>query len=110
MTLTNPAIALHILTRCCSFRRFDWNVWNGLIPIWNGAKRLNDWNVWNGLIPVVNGAKRLNDWNVWNGSDSRDERSAAIEPFDRTQGKLLERLERLELVPAWVSDVPNVAG
>ena len=38
------------------------------------------------------------------------ERSKAIEPFDRTQGKLLERLERLELVPAWVSDVPNVAG
>jgi hypothetical protein len=21
-----------------------------------GAKRLNDWNIWNGLIPVMNGA------------------------------------------------------
>ena len=26
----------------------------------NGAKRLNDWNAWNGLIPVMNGAKRWN--------------------------------------------------
>jgi hypothetical protein len=26
----------------------------------NGAKRLNDWNGSNGLIPVMNGAQRLN--------------------------------------------------
>ena len=23
---------------------------------WNGVKRLNDWNVWNGPVPVMNGA------------------------------------------------------
>ena len=28
---------------------------------------MNDWNVWNGLIPVMNGAKRLNGWNDLNG-------------------------------------------
>jgi hypothetical protein len=27
-------------------------------------------------------------------TDPRDERSKAVEPFDRTQGRLLERLER----------------
>jgi hypothetical protein len=30
-------------------------------------------------------------------TNPRDERSKAAEPFDRTLGKLLERLERLEL-------------
>ena len=53
--------------------------------ILNGAKRLNDWNAWNGLISVMNGAhpstnsgraedraahgepvEPLNVWNVWN--------------------------------------------
>jgi hypothetical protein len=29
-------------------------------------------------------------------TDPRDERSAAIEPFDRTQGRLLERLEQAQ--------------
>jgi hypothetical protein len=41
----------------------------------NGAKRLNDWNNWNGLIPVMNGAKwwnpsielRAGFGNGWNG-------------------------------------------
>ena len=28
--------------------------------------RWNDRNVWNGPVPVVNGAQRWNDWNVWN--------------------------------------------
>ena len=45
-----------------------------------------DWN-------VLDGAKRLNDWNAWNGLIPRGERSEAVEPFDRTQGRLLERLE-----------------
>ena len=35
-------------------------------------------------------------------TDLRDERSIAIEPFDRTQGRLLERLE---LAIAWVKGV-----
>ena len=27
----------------------DWNILNGLIPIWNRAKRWNYWNRWNWL-------------------------------------------------------------
>jgi hypothetical protein len=27
---------------------------------------LNDWNDWNGLFLVTNGAKRWNVWNDWN--------------------------------------------
>ena len=43
------------------------------------------------------------------------ELSAAVERLERTdprdeRSEAVERLERLELVPAWVSDVPNVAG
>ena len=96
VTLTNPAIALH-LTSYHSFRRFENS--DTACPFsqhWD----LNDFE----RSKAIERLERLER------TDPRDERSAAIEPFDRTQGKLLERLERLELVPAWVSDVPNVAG
>jgi hypothetical protein len=49
------------LGTCGSLKRFerreaietDWNDWNGLIPVMNGAKRLNGWNDWNWLSVFV---------------------------------------------------------
>ena len=95
VTLTNLAIALH-LTSCCSFRRFKNSDTSPPFSQSLGFKHFE-------RSKAIERLERLER------TDPRDERSAAIEPFDRTQGKLLERLERLELVPAWVSDVPNVA-
>ena len=56
--------------------------------------------------------------NVEPSGVKRFERSKAIERLERLErtdprnerSEAVERLERLELVPAWVSDVPNVAG
>ena len=69
-----------------------------LVPraMWNSAKVLDISCFWFAQ------AER-DDWNNWNfgtlgtcGSLKRFERSEAVEPFDKTQGRLLERLERTD--------------
>jgi len=46
--------------------------------------RLNDLKVLNGLIPMMNGAQRLNDWNwpqyLWRAAVERLERLEQLEP------------------------------
>jgi len=50
-----------------------------VLKVLNDLNVVKRWIIWNGPVPVMNGAKRLNGWNDWNGPQY----SLVIERFDR---------------------------